>query len=292
MEEIMNKSASEPDINLSNQHEKTPPNFVSQRNKRRREDDSNLEMVGFKEEMKNMLTSMFSTQAKELQKLNATQKEIQNSNHNIEKSIAYLTAQNEEFKKKVEFLEGLMKEDRQYISVLEERIEDLQRGSRKTNFEMKNVPKKSSETKEDLVEMVLNLSNSVGCKIDKNDIKDIYRVRGKKEKIQNTPIIVETSSTLLKTELLKLCKHFNIKHKTKLCAKHLGLRAEEDTPIFITEQLTARGSRLHFLARDLARSRAYKFCWTAYGKVYVRKDENSTIIAIKNEAQVQKLLQQ
>ncbi|KOB66608.1 Zinc finger DNA binding protein [Operophtera brumata] len=138
--------------------------------------------------------------------------------------------------------------------------------------------------------MVLNLSNNVGGNINKPDIRDIYRVRGKKEGPQNTPIIVETSSTLLKTDILKMSKNFNVKHKTKLRALHLGFRTSEDTPIYVSEQLTARGSRLHFLARDLAKSKQYKFCWTAYGKVYVRKAENTPIIAIKTEAQVQQLL--
>ncbi|CAK1598136.1 unnamed protein product [Parnassius mnemosyne] len=85
-------------------------------------------------------------------------------------------------------------------------------------------------------------------------------------------------------------KSFNIKHKCKLCAKHLGFKTQEDTPIFLSEHLTPKGARLHFLARDLAKSKNYKFCWTAYGKVYVRENENSPIIMIRNESQVHQLL--
>lgn len=287
----MDRSASESEINLTSQPEKTPPNYGASRFKRPREDDLKPELVLFKDEMKAMMTSLFGTQQKELQKITATQKEIQQTNLNIENSISFLTSQNEEFKNKIELLEGQAKEDRRYISVLESKIEDLQRENRKTNFEIKNVPKQERETKEDLIEMVLCLSKNIDCSINKTDIKDIYRVRGKRENASNTPIIVETGSTLLKTDVIKMCKNFNIKHKSKLCAQHLGLRSAGNTPIFVSDHLTAKGSRLHFLARDVAKSKAYKFCWTSYGKVYLRKDENSPIIQIVNESQAHNLLQ-
>ncbi|CAH2217342.1 jg5653 [Pararge aegeria aegeria] len=205
--------------------------------------------------------------------------------------MAFLSTQNEELKKKIDLLEGKMKEDKQYITLLENQVEDLQRSCRKNNLEMKNVPIKPNETKEDLIDMVISLSQNVGQNMGKADITDIYRIRGMKGKNQSTPIVVETSSTILKADLLKMCKLFNIKNKTKLRAKHLGFRTAEETPIYISEQLTAKGSRLYYLARDLAKSKAYRFCWTAYGRVYVRKDENSPIILVSNEGQVQHLLQ-
>ncbi|KAI5643816.1 hypothetical protein NE865_04212 [Phthorimaea operculella] len=173
---------------------------------------------------------------------------------------------------------------------LEDKLEELQLGSRKTNFELKNVPRKDDEDKESLIAMVTCLSEAVDCKMDRSDIKDIYRVRGKNPEQKNTPIIVETNSVLLKTDLIKKVKTYNIKNKSKICAKHLGYKTQEDTPVYLSEHLTAKAARLHFLARDLAKSKAYRFCWTAYGKVYVRKNEQSRIIQIKTEQQVHHLL--
>lgn len=268
-----------------------PPTYVATRNKKPREDDFKTDLDEFKKEMKSMIASLLSVQEKELQKISSVQKDIQHSNANIENSVAFIALQNEQLQKKIETLECRALEDRKYIAILENKIEDMQRGSRKANFEMKNVPKQKKETKEDLVEMVTCLAKNIGCSLTVNDIKDVYRVQTKKEGVNNAPIVVETISTLVKTDLLKMTKAFNVQHKTKLCAKHLGLRAAEDTPIFISEQLTAKASRLHFLARDLAKSKSYKFCWTAYGKVYVRRDENSPIITISNEPQVQQLMQ-
>nr|XP_034838390.1 uncharacterized protein LOC117994565 [Maniola hyperantus] len=238
-----------------------------------------------------MIKSLFSVQEQELKKIAPTLKDIQVTNRNIENTIAFLTSQNEEFKAKIDKLESQAKEDRKYINILEEKIEDIQRTSRKANFEIKNVPKKVNETKEDLIEMVTCLSKCVGSSITANDINDIYRVRGKKDGTKNTPIVVEISSTILKAELLKRCKSYNVKYNSKLCAKNLGHRTAEDTPIFVSDHLTPKGARLFFLARELIKTKAYRFCWTAYGKVLIRKDENSPIITIKNEAQIPYLLQ-
>lgn len=78
-------------------------------------------------------------------------------------------------------------------------------------------------------------------------------------------------------------------NKTKLRAKHLGFTTQEETPVYVCEQLTPKAARLYFLARDLIKSTTFTFCWTAYGNVYVRKDENSPIIKITNEAQINQL---
>lgn len=290
----MDKSHSESDICQKEPSTSTPPNFVATRNKRRREEDTDItqELNDFKEDMKAMITTLLVKQEQEIAKISPTLKEIQQSNTNIEGSISFLSAQNDELKKKIESLETQVKHDREYITLLEEKIEDIHLGSRKANLEIKSVPKKPNETREDLIDMVECLSKTVGGELRKSGINDIYRVRSKKEGIINTPIIVETSSTLLKIDMLKKCKTFNTNQKTKLCAEHLGLRTFVDTPIFISEQLTAKGSRLHFLARDLVKTKKFKFCWTAYGKVYVRKEENAPVIAIRCEAQIHQLINQ
>lgn len=230
------------------------------------------------------------SQSREFEKNNTILKGIQQTNSNIESSVAFLTSQNEELKRKIEALEKKSNEDQKYISILEEKLEITQQDMRKSNIEIKNVPKKPNESKEDLVEMTLSLSKSIGCSLDKAAIRDIYRVRGKRDSNSNPPIIVETNSTFVKNDILRSCKAFNIKQKAKLCAKHLGFRTYEDTPIYISEHLTPKAARLFFLARDLVKSKVYKYCWTAYGRVYLRREDNSPIILIKSEAQVQQLV--
>ncbi|CAH0406991.1 unnamed protein product [Chilo suppressalis] len=282
----LNRAMSDPDMSICVSEENVSPlNAVFDR-RRRPVQGSPSQWDAFKMEMRQLITTFITSQREELTQLNSTMKEIQDTNKNIELSLTYVTAQNEELKQKINKLEEFSREDRECLIFLEDKLDDLQLAYRKTNFEIKGVPRQESETKQDLIEMVVTLSESVNCKISKSDIKDIYRVRGKKPEQKNTPIVVETGSVLLKTDLLKMAKTFNIRNKTKLCAKHLGLKTQEDTPIFVSENLTPKTSRLHFLARDLAKSKGYKFVWTSYGKIYIRRSEQSPIIMIKTEQQI------
>lgn len=270
----------------------SPPNYTISRNKRLREEIiSPSQLTSFKEDMKVFMSSLITEQKKELSEITKNLKEIRQTNTNIEQSVSLLASQNEEFRKKIELLESQAKKDREYISVLEEKIEDLQRVSRKTSVEIKNVPRKSSENRDDLINMVVNLSKTVNFDISSRDIKDIYRLKGRNDKEKSPPIIVELESTIIRTDLLKKSKEFNSKYKVKLQAKHLGLTYNEENPVFISEQLTAKGARLFFLARNLARSKQYKYCWTAFGRVLVRKDDTSKIVWVQSEAQVHQLLQ-
>lgn len=273
----------------------TPPNFVTQRKPMVDSPSQGVTLASdqlhdFKEEMRKMLTYYATTQNAEINNLNATLKEIQQSTRNIEATVEYLKSQNEESKQKISSLETQVKEDREYILFLENKLEEQQITTRKQNFELKNVPKIENETKQDLVNMVVHLSETVDCKVNKSDIKDIYRVRPKNPAQKNTPVIVETTSVLLRNDLLRMAKSFNIKNKTKLSAKHLGFKTSEDTPVFLSEHLTPNGARLYFLARDLKQSKGYKFCWVSYGRVFVRKDEQSPVILINSENQVHNLL--
>lgn len=287
----MNKSLSETDINQPEPLH-TPPNFVSQRMKRGRDDmeDSLVKQLGeFKDEIRRMLGIFTERHEKDTQRITTTLNEIQKTNNQIESSIAYLTAQNEEYRIKIAQLEAQAREDKNCITVLEDKLEMMQISNQKTNFVIKNVPRRAGETKEDLLEMAMCLAKNLDCSFTKRDIKDVYRTRARNSETNNTPIIVETVSTLIKTEIMKMGKAHIIKFKSKLCCKHLGFKSQEDTPIFLSEHLTSRGSRLHFLARDLTKSGEFKFCWTAYGKVLLKKDEHSPTITVRNEQQIQQL---
>lgn len=290
---LTEKSPSESNLNDPSRTplDTTPPNYILLKRKTMM-DDREDDFTQFKEEMKTMMKELISEQEKELRKFfSPTLSDIQKTSQNIENTITMLISKNEELTKKVTNLEQQAKKDGEYITLLESKIEDIQRTSKKNIVELKNVPKSKTETKDDIVNMVTQLGRSIDCNINIGDIKDIFRARGKKDGQSNGPIIVELASTILRTSILKKSKSFNIRNKSKLRAKHLGFKKEEETPIFVSEHLTAKASRLYYLARDLAKSKDYKFCWTSFGRVLVRKDENAPIITITNESQVSYLMQ-
>lgn len=239
-----------------------------------------------RDELRDVLQSLQMQQNLRYDALEQHILDIKSTNTNIDSTISFLASQNDELKRKIEQLESQNKKDKEQITILEQKLEDIQRERRKISFEIKNAPRQKDETRETLIGMVKTLAKTVGSKLDEGHITDIYRVKGKKGAKSDSSIIVETSSAILKTDLLSTCKAFNRKTKQKLCAKHLGYRNNEDNPIFVSEQLTIKGARLFFLARDLAKTNKYKYCWTAYGRVYLREHDTSPVITVTSEAQI------
>lgn len=185
-------------------------------------------------------------------------------------------------------MEVQKKQDCEYIALLENKVENHQRLASKCNIEIKNITLKKQETKQDLCNMVYQLGENLNMKVESRDIKDIIKVKSRNEK---HTIIVEFNNTFIKNNILKSAKIYNTKNKyNKLSGKHLGIKSNPDDPIFLAENLSPQSSRLFYLARELKKSKEYKYCWSNYGKIYLRHDDNSPIINITNAEQVQKLM--
>lgn len=143
----------------------------------------------FKMEMRQLVTYLSKQQQEQLATVNNSLQEIKETNQHIQSTMEMILTQNEELKKRVNELESEVTQNHKYIYILENKLEEAQISTRKGNFEIKNVPKKNSETKQDLIEMVLTLSNHIACPITKSDIKDVYRVRGKNLE-KKTPLLL------------------------------------------------------------------------------------------------------
>lgn len=230
-----------------------------------REDDETAEKIydstdlaEFKKEIKDMLSSWMNKQSSE-------RVEIKSSLNSIESSLSFLSAQYDDLLKKMENIEKEKAKDKEYIILLENKVEELQKTQRKCSVELKNVPKLNGETKDTLVNMVTSLSKSLNIDMQPRDIKDVFRTASKGDKM---PIVVELSSYIQKTNLTKAAKSYNIHNKNnKLSTNNLGLKCSE-TAIYVSDHLTQKGSRLFYLARELVKAKNYKFCWTNLGSVH------------------------
>lgn len=290
------KSSSFPNVSKLDDVPKT--SFITARNKRRRSierspetQEPNMQDLAkeIKSEMKDLFKQFEESQSKNSNSILITLKDIQQTNVALQSTITYLSEENTELKKRIEHLELQAKYDKENILLLESKFDDNQRTDRKSNVEIKNVPLKGDETKTDLRDMVLQLSKNLNVNIEKHNIKDIIKIN--KNKKEKSTMIVEFTNTFSKTDLLKAAKTFNMKNKNnKLSAMHLGLKTDPHAPIYIAENLTPKASRLYFLARDLKAAKNYKYCWTSYGKVYLRLGDDTSIIVVTNEAQIQQLM--
>ncbi|KAJ8736619.1 hypothetical protein PYW08_007275 [Mythimna loreyi] len=185
--------------------------------------------------------------------------DTQTNSAEIMKSIEFFGARLSDLENQIHGMEQERKEIAVYLSKIDEKIDRLERNAIKTSVEIRNVPKIPKETKMSLYDKALKLFKSLGSEIPKSDVRDVYRAPSKSSDSKST-IIVEFADTLTKSNFLGITKDFNNKNPSnRLNTFHLGIGGEKH-PIFISEHLTAKMKRFHFLARDVAKYAHYEHC--------------------------------
>lgn len=299
-------SASDSNINRSViSSSLTPATNVTMRvnSKRIRLDDDDCNIFDmFKDEIKDMLSNWMKQQDEKLEKLDKGLSKLGNlekglgeiktglqaSNDEIEKSLGELSAQIKDLDKKIDILDHERINIRAKIEDLEEKSEGLERIIRKTCIEIRGVPKKKKEKKEDLLNMVTSLMKNVRSDCSTQEIKDIYRLPSKAN-ATTSAVVTEFTNTFAKDKFLREAKQYNISQPGRqINTKHLGLEGPEMS-LFVSDHLTSKAKRLLFLARDFARSENFQYCWIANGRILLRKKEGDKYTVVKSENTFQQL---
>lgn len=252
---------------------------------------------GVENSMSDTLREMFVEfsveQSKNFNSLQSVVNTIKEQNVELTKSVDMMSSKYDEFLARITALEQKGQEDQQYINVLEEKIEVLERKSRAAGIEL-HIPKfnrgQKPETKDELLTIVKSLGTVVNLDIQDADIRDIFRPFSKDTQ---KPIIAELSSVIKKEKLIYAVKSFNKgKNKgEKLNTNHLNLDIPVQ-PVFVAETLTQKQQRLFYLARKFAADQKYDFCWTVRGVVYLRKKETAPQIRVDDSLTLEDLRKQ
>lgn len=275
---------------------------VTIRSKRFREEES---MTDFMDGMMNLLRefkdeqnrkfdalqdSIAGKQEQQSEKLNSLQQttdEIRKQNDAIYISMEYLLQENAELKEKVQKMENEQKESTAYIRTLEGRIEGMERQGRCSSIEIRNVPVSTTESKEDLLKIILSITTALKVDASASDVCDVYRINTKIP--TQKPIICNLNSVLIKERILKSLKNFNKAHRgNRFSTEHIHIKGAAQ-PVFVSENLTPKSRRLFFLARDLANSNDYSYCWVTHGRIFLRKREGEKLIRVDSELDLAKL---
>ena len=272
---------------------------VTQRAKRQRcpSDEVTVDKLDmFKQDIKKMISEMMSTQNSRLDKLEGHIKEIKShyteikaTNTEFEKTMTFVSDQLHSLETKIMGLENLRSTMAIQLSTVENRLEAIDRNLIKTSVELRNVPKRQSETKTMLYETITHLSKYLNLDTESTSIRDITRLPSKKESLTSS-VTVEFANTLTKTNFLVAVKNYNKRNpKDKITSTHLNIKAAQETPVYITELLTANSRRLFYLARNYAKEHQYNFCWTSNGRVMLKKEPDVQAIWVKSEEQLKQL---
>ncbi|CAG4976359.1 unnamed protein product [Parnassius apollo] len=216
-----------------------------------------------------------------------TLKKIGEQNYAIQQSIEFLSAKYDNVLKKMESLHKENEGCKSRITLLENKIELMERSALASTIEIRNVPKMRFENKQALCELLKHVGLALNQPIEDNDICDIYRIKSKFK--EDTPIIARLNTTSIKESIIRSVKSFNKQNRDmKLSSKHLQIDGPP-RPIFVCEALTAKARRLFHLAKEFAKTNNYNRCWISYGKIFLRKIDGLPSIKIDSEEDLNRL---
>lgn len=172
------------------------------------------------------------------------------------------------------------------VETLTSKMNDLDQNSRMKNIEIHGIPEKKGEN---LIREIQKVCSELDIQIDQNDIEFIHRVPSNprftpNEKSKN--IIMGCSSRSTRDNILAAFKQKRL--QSDKTSTSLSVDGVSDK-IFINEHLTLANKLLHKESRDAAKKKGYKFVWVKNGHIFVRKNESSAIINIKNLEMIYKL---
>lgn len=215
--------------------------------------------------------------------------ELRKANTEMQKSLDFYMKKHDDLCGRLVSLENDKQERDLKIKNLENRLEEFERHTRSTCLEIRGIPAKQKETKQDLHTIVERMHNKLRTEVQPLAIKDIYRLKGKQN--GERPLIIEYATSTLKSNTLLAVKQYNRSNITdKLNTSALGIDGQKAS-VYVSEFLTPKAKRLFYLARDIAKTSRYDFCWTANGRVFLRKSEGKPPILITNEQQLEDLKQ-
>lgn len=159
---------------------------------------------------------------------------------------------------------------------LEERVVLLELKESEKRVELSGMEEKAGENIKELVENVAQKLN-----LDPGYIEEVKRVgREKKDSSKQRPIMIALRSKTARDEWISKRKH-------QLCNADV-FNNKNNNRIYINECLPRNMKQLLWNAKTLLKEK-YKFIWVQNLRILVRKTEDSNIINIRSESDVNKL---
>lgn len=170
---------------------------------------------------------------------------------------------------------------------LNTRLIGMEKISRSCNLELQAVPERRNEN---VVALFKKLCEVVKATVDDVHVSACRRV-AKQNSASNRPrnIVVTFSSPRIRDLVLSATNRYNKAHPGRgLVSSDLDINGETHR-IFVTEHLSPEQKSLHAASRKAAKDHGFKYVWIKHGQIYVRKDDSSGAILIKDMDSLTKL---
>lgn len=203
-------------------------------------------------------------------------------NEKLDENTKTLKDQTEKIKEYLQIIETLKDENKQLkerLDVMETKLDEAEQYSRRNCVEIQGVP----VAENDVIGTVRRVGKAIGMNITDEMIDTCHTLR-KRPNTEGPPgIIVKFVRRIDADDMLA-----KKRGKKDLSTRHLDLQT--DKPIYINESLTPLKRRLMGMAREVRRSNNYKWLWVRAGKIFMKKEDNSPVILIKCQADLNKLV--
>lgn len=173
------------------------------------------------------------------------------------------------------------------VNVLNKKIIHSEKLSRSHNVEIQCVPEKRSEN---LITLIKKLCEVISFPISDAEIIHCRRV-AKMNPSSSRPrnILLSLPTPRHRDIMISAVRRYNKHHAhERLSTRHLD-SALEQGPIFVTEHLSPENKALHAATRKFAKENSYAYVWVKNGLIYLRKDDKSGAINVKDSISLEKL---
>lgn len=231
-----------------------------------------------------ILINIQANVAKILNENQELRKDIESLKESIQFSdeqVAIVKKENEELVQKNNVLESKVYDLEQRVRNLEFDHDTLEQYTRKFNVEVHGIPECEGEN---LADIIIKIGQKISVDITSQDIDIVHRLR--KKTPTTKPIIVRFTSYRKKREFYQA--RFNLK-TTKISEIIESVQHEVEAKIYINENLTQRRQELLAKARKMRKAKKLVRVWTADGKLFVRKTEESRPVRISEDWDLENL---
>lgn len=227
---------------------------------------------GLEDRLKNFISQMFKDMNTKMAELQKSQEYISEQHDEILKHLSDLALVKKEV---VELKEKFNKSEAEKVQ-LQARLNHLEQYGRNRNLEINEL---ACQQGEDTEALVLKVANRLQVQLGKEDIEACHRIPSKiKDKIPT--IIVQFQSRKKRDEILE---------KKRQVVTNSDILGRGTGRIYLAENLSPYYRDLLWKAKLKAKAAGYKFVWWKKDKIFARKVENSPVVSIISEKDIEKI---
>ena len=237
-----------------------------------------------------MIDTKFSTLINKLTKIDE-----------LEQSISFLSNKYDELCKKINNLNvkavidentrlaSQIRNSANEIDQIKEDLNEMEQYIRRDCLELRGIP---SHNEEDTNEIVRKVGDLVDIDIKTEDISVSHRLPAMRDNSDNSQAKAKREPAVIVKFVRRDVRDALYKARSKLRSKttrDIGFTRQQSQKIFIAESLTRKKHLLFNRCLQIKKELNYQFIWTHYGKILLRKDGSSPVMAINTEKDLDKL---